>query len=670
MATSVTVTGTILNEVYERQYFVQSYDLNTSVVIQSWSCTVPNTSQVLAAIGVVIVPITSPTSSYYSSAGVYSYTVPAGTTAVSLTMIGGGGAGAGNYTTPQGWPSPGGGSAAYFNNVIVPVTPGSVIPITVGGAGADSVFGSLIAGAGGAGPDRAAANACQGGAAGIATGTGGVNGTVGGAGVCGGGNGYGANSPYGTGGVGVSSGNGGNATGFGAGGGGGGNNSSGGSGSPGFVSVRPVTASYNAYSLIFSGAHYGVFNKKQWVYKTTKYDSSLVYETDWSKVPVQFYSAVAYVPDPTPTTSVTWTVNTDAGTLVFTQVINNHWSYERDQLLSGFIRRGSFLDYSTSKSVYGQTQLNDLPGLTSLTPGSSTTVSYITPGSYTFVVPTGVTVLNVEVQGGAGGSGGNYMSTTTLYNGAGGSAGQKITGRLIVTPGTVLTFRVGAGGGAGNRNYMNAGAGGAGGDGYVAGAAGTTNGNGGGGGGGGATAILNGSTVIAAAQGGAGGQGAGAVGGAGGAGGGTNTAPYGTIATVGSNAVAGGSLASFWVGSIGYNSVYTSSVWPFIQGTGAYKAAFDQTLSGVAGTALFGRTISGGQEVWATLNPGYSIHSIQAQVGGAYFSQALGNGNNVYFWSGLTVSGINTSGNGGTTFYVYSGDNTSAGTNGSIVISY
>jgi hypothetical protein len=152
-------------------------------------------------------------------------------------MIGGGGSGNGNYTTPQGWPSPGGGSAAYFSSVSVPVTPGASIPYSVGGRGGNTSFGSLIAGAGGNAPDRSAPTACQGGDGGIAIGTGGINGTKGGNGVCGGGDGRGANSPYGTGGVGRSSGTGGSASGFGAGGGGGGNNSSGGSGSPGFITL-------------------------------------------------------------------------------------------------------------------------------------------------------------------------------------------------------------------------------------------------------------------------------------------------------------------------------------------------------------------------------------------------------------------------------------------------
>jgi hypothetical protein len=157
-------------------------------------------------------------------------------------MIGGGGSGQGNYTSPQGWPSPGGGSGAYFSNVSVPVTPGASISYSVGGRGGNTSFGSLIAGAGGSAPDRSAPTACQGGDGGIATGAGGVNGTKGGNGICGGGNGNGANSPYGIGGVGRSSGTGGSASGYGAGGGGGGNNVGGGSGSPGFITLSYSSA--------------------------------------------------------------------------------------------------------------------------------------------------------------------------------------------------------------------------------------------------------------------------------------------------------------------------------------------------------------------------------------------------------------------------------------------
>ena len=178
-----------------------------------------------------------PTTTTFTNSGAGTFVVPPGVTSVTLTMIGGGGSGNGNYTTPQGWPSPGGGSGAYFSSVSVPVTPGASIPYSVGGRGGNTSFGSLIAGAGGNAPDRSAPTACQGGDGGIAIGAGGVNGTKGNNGVCGGGNGNGANSPYGTGGVGTSSGTGGSASGFGAGGGGGGNNSSGGSGSPGFITL-------------------------------------------------------------------------------------------------------------------------------------------------------------------------------------------------------------------------------------------------------------------------------------------------------------------------------------------------------------------------------------------------------------------------------------------------
>jgi hypothetical protein len=175
-----------------------------------------------------------------SSSGIF--TVPPGVTSLTLTMIGGGGSGTGNYGSGQGWPSPGGGSAAYFNNVTVSVTPGVSIAYSVGGPGGNTSFGSLIAGAGGNAPFRDQPTACQGGLGGIATGAGGVNGTNGNNGICGGGNGYGANSPYGVGGVGVSSGNGGNASGYGAGGGGGGNNSGGGSGSPGLITLSYSSA--------------------------------------------------------------------------------------------------------------------------------------------------------------------------------------------------------------------------------------------------------------------------------------------------------------------------------------------------------------------------------------------------------------------------------------------
>ena len=49
-----------------------------------------------------------PTITTFTNSGAGTFVVPPGVTSVTLTMIGGGGSGQGNYRSPQGWPSPGG----------------------------------------------------------------------------------------------------------------------------------------------------------------------------------------------------------------------------------------------------------------------------------------------------------------------------------------------------------------------------------------------------------------------------------------------------------------------------------------------------------------------------------------------------------------------------------
>jgi hypothetical protein len=194
-----------------------------------------------------ITPINANVVTFTSGSG--NWTVPAGITSVTLTMIGGGGNGNANT---NGSPGPGGGSAAYFSNVVVSVTPGANVAYSVGVAGATnninpfqydgsaSTFGSRTAGGGFGGHWRSSNTSYPSnelaGEGGVATGAGGVNGTAGNNGGLYGGNGNGASSPYGAGGPGTG-GTGGAATGFGAGGGGGGNNSGQGPGSNGFITL-------------------------------------------------------------------------------------------------------------------------------------------------------------------------------------------------------------------------------------------------------------------------------------------------------------------------------------------------------------------------------------------------------------------------------------------------
>lgn len=121
----------------------------------------------------------------------------------------------------------------------------------------------------------------------------------------------------------------------------------------------------------------------------------------------------------------------------------------------------------------------------------------------TFTVPAGVTELSIEINGAGGGDGGG----DSAYGNASGGMGTNITGMLSVTPGEVLTIRLGSPGthggsrhnpGSGGSAYL--GAGGGGGTGSLTGGAG--------GGGGGASGIWSGSDRLALAGGGGGGGGA------------------------------------------------------------------------------------------------------------------------------------------------------------------
>lgn len=74
-------------------------------------------------------------------------------------------------------------------------------------------------------------------------------------------------------------------------------------------------------------------------------------------------------------------------------------------------------------------------------------MEYETPGSYTFTVPAGVTIISVTACGGGGG-GGNYNYDSGSYKaGGGGGGGAAVVGRkFVVTPGQALAITVGAGG--------------------------------------------------------------------------------------------------------------------------------------------------------------------------------------------------------------------------------
>ena len=136
-----------------------------------------------------------------------------------------------------------------------------------------------------------------------------------------------------------------------------------------------------------------------------------------------------------------------------------------------------------------------------------TTLSYVSPGSYSFTVPTGIHSLSINILGGGGGAGGSDASG----QGHDGYPGAVISGALTVNPGDTIDIIVG-GGGVGGTNQASGSGGGAGGSsgsghgGGTGGNAGGSGSSGGGGGGGGASIVyINGSLAALAAGGGGGG---------------------------------------------------------------------------------------------------------------------------------------------------------------------
>ncbi|WP_085907066.1 glycine-rich domain-containing protein [Kiloniella majae] len=102
-------------------------------------------------------PSDGPNNEFFSSAGSHNWVVPAGVTAVRVSVIGGGGsAGAmgtwttgsnadGNQISSRGGGGGGGGAGAYVQKILT-VTPGDTIPVTVGAGGTASIYAHPVYG--------------------------------------------------------------------------------------------------------------------------------------------------------------------------------------------------------------------------------------------------------------------------------------------------------------------------------------------------------------------------------------------------------------------------------------------------------------------------------------------------------------------------------------------
>jgi len=205
------------------------------------------------------------------------------------------------------------------------------------------------------------------------------------------------------------------------------------------------------------------------------------------------------------------------------------------------------------------------------------TVTFTTPGTILWTVPSGITSISI-VATGAGGGGGGATGSGPI---PAGGAGAVVTGTLSVAPGQVFNLVVGGGGGAGGNGffvtnyYATGGGGGGGGSSNV-----DANSNlqiiaGGGGGGGsdsGGAGGNGGGAGGAGGNGGASGFGAGGGGGSGGIGG-TAGSGYGASGLGGSNGNGGPG------GDGGGNGPFNIPGGSFGSGVGAGAGASNQNLS-------------------------------------------------------------------------------------------
>ena len=127
------------------------------------------------------ITVRAPAISSFTSVGSGTFTVPTGTTAVDVLVVGGGGSGGMQSSTPDTHTGGGGGAGGLIYRPAFPVTPGGSISYTIGDGGAgdgqnngqNSTFGTLTALGGGCGNDSTGQAGGSGGGTGSASGAGG-----------------------------------------------------------------------------------------------------------------------------------------------------------------------------------------------------------------------------------------------------------------------------------------------------------------------------------------------------------------------------------------------------------------------------------------------------------------------------------------------------------------
>jgi hypothetical protein len=71
----------------------------------------------------------------YTTAGTFSYVVPAGIFSITATIVGGGGGGGGDNSSGDTFQGGSGGSGGFYSNQSIAVTPGETLTVTVGAQG-------------------------------------------------------------------------------------------------------------------------------------------------------------------------------------------------------------------------------------------------------------------------------------------------------------------------------------------------------------------------------------------------------------------------------------------------------------------------------------------------------------------------------------------------------
>ena len=230
--------------------------------------------------------------------------------------------------------------------------------------------------------------------------------------------------------------------------------------------------------------------------------------------------------------------------------------------------------------------------------------TYTTAGSYSFVVPVGITSISAVCVGGGGGGGNNGESAFTDWAG-GGAGGGLAYGTFAVTPGETLTVIVGAGGAGGTSSSRD---GGDGGNSSISSSSSTfLQGNGGGGGSQGTNGTAdggNGGTFSGIAtvtggggNGGDGGNGGGGGGGAGGAGGYSGDGGYGQAfggAGAGTDGAGGGGGGTGSVDSVNGNASPKKGGGVGILGQGSNGTGGGSNSDGGAGSGGSGQNYGGG----------------------------------------------------------------------------